>query len=206
MSKPSDAGSSRLPGRPRTVSDDALYGACLAVLAEHGSVGLTLARVASVLGVTPAAVRQRFGSKRGLLLEIARRRAAGVAAGVEAARRRPGSRVDALEAFLMGRIEGLDEPVRVANAITAYVDNAADPDLRVLFDDELTEMERGIGKLLAEAAEAGEIEGPVTSTFTSAVFAAFEGVVTIWAIAPRGRVRERVHETLAVVLGRSVPR
>jgi AcrR family transcriptional regulator len=206
MSKKPGVETARTPGRPRTVSDDSIYGACLGVLAEHGSVGLTLARVASELGVTPAAIRQRFGSKRGVLLEIARRRAFGVGAGVAVARRLPGARLDALEAFLMGRIEGLDEPVRVANAITAYVDNAADPELRALFDGELAEMERGIGSLLADAAEAGEIEGPVTPALTSAVFAAFEGAVTIWAIAPRGAVGERVHEALAVVLGRSVPR
>jgi AcrR family transcriptional regulator len=188
------------------MSDEAIYVAAVGVLAERGSNGLTLARVAGALGVTPAAVRQRFGSKRGLLLGLARRRASGVQAGLAAAKERQGARLDALEAFLMGRIEGLDDPVRLANAISAYVDNAGDAELRALFEGELAEMGRCVGELLADAAAAGELSAPVTPALTSTVFAAFEGALTIWAIAPRGTVDERVHEALAVVLRRQVSR
>ncbi len=190
----------RRPGRPRTVSDDAIYAAALSVLAEHGSSGLTLARLAAALGVTPAAVRQRFGSKRGLLLEIARRRTSGVGAGFAAARSPGGSPLDVLETALLARLEGLTEPVRLANGISAYVDNAGDPDLRAMFEAELLEMERQVGLLLREAADAGEIDITVTPEFVSAVFAAFEGAITVWAIAPRGRVEDRVREALAVVI------
>src|SRR5512143_2648306 len=105
----------RKPGRPRTVSDEAIYWAAVGVLAEHGAGGLTLARVAEALGVTSAAVRQRFGSKRGLLLDIARRRASGVDVGFAAARERHRSPLAALEAALLGRIDGLGTPVRLAN-------------------------------------------------------------------------------------------
>jgi AcrR family transcriptional regulator len=192
----------RRPGRPRTMTDDAIYGAALTVLADHGSAGLTLARLAAVLGVTPAAVRQRFGSKRGLLLEMARRRASEVEKGFAMAREVNDSPIAALEAALLGRLEGLSEPVRLANAISAYVDNAGDPDLRALFDAELTAMERCVGVLLEEGADVGEIAGPVTPQFTSALFAAFEGALTVWAIAPRGRVEDRVRETLDLVLRR----
>ena len=192
----------RKPGRPRTMSDEAIYWAAVGVLAEHGSNGLTLARVAEALGVTPAAVRQRFGSKRGLLLDMARRRTSGVEAGFAEAGERHESRLQALEAALLARISGLEEPVRLANAISAYVDNAADPDLRALFDGELTEMERCVHSMLVEAARAGEIDRPPTPELASAVFSTFEGVLTVWAIAPRGSVRDRVHEALVVVVGR----
>jgi AcrR family transcriptional regulator len=185
------------------MTDDAIYGAALTVLADRGSAGLTLARLAAALGVTPAAVRQRFGSKRGLLLEMARRRASEVEAGFSDARAGHRSRLDALEAALLARLVGLTEPVRLANAISAYVDNAGDPELRALFDAELTAMERCVGVLLEEAADAGEIAGPVTPQFTSALFAAFEGALTVWAIAPRGQVEDRVRETLDVVLRRA---
>ena len=48
----------RQPGRPRVMSDDAIYLAGLQVLAVHGSDGITLGRVAQILGVTPVRVRQ----------------------------------------------------------------------------------------------------------------------------------------------------
>jgi AcrR family transcriptional regulator len=190
----------RRPGRPRTISDDAIYAAAFGVLASHGSRGLTLSRVAVELGVTPAAIRQRFGSKRGLLLEMAGRRASGVEATFLAARAAHGSKLDALEAALLARTEGLDDPDRLANAMSAYTDNARDPELRALFQGELTEVERCVGELLREAAEAGEISGPVTPQLVTVVFAAFEGALTVWSIAPRGSVGERVREALAVLL------
>ncbi len=203
MSNDEVGSQTRKPGRPRTMSDEAIFWASVSVLADHGSGGLTLARVAGALGVTPAAVRQRFGSKRGLLVDMARRRTSGVEAGFVAASEAYEGRLQALEAALLTRIAGLEEPVRLANAITAYVDNAADPDLRALFDGELVEMERCVLSMLCEAAAAGEIDRPATPELASAVFATFEGVLTVWAIAPRGDVRERVHAALEVVLGRS---
>ncbi len=192
----------RRPGRPRIVSDDAIYAAAVGVLAEHGSSGLTLARLAAVLGVTPAAVRQRFGSKRGLLLDMARRRGTGVEPSFAAARAAHDSPIEALSAALLARLEGLSEPARLANAISAYVDNAHDHELRALFAAELTLMERCVGELLVEAVDAGEIDGPVTPQLTATVFAAFEGALTIWAIAPRGRLEDRVRETLDTILRR----
>lgn len=195
----------RKPGRPRTITDEAIYRAAVTVLAEHGSNGLTLARLAEALGVTPAAVRQRFGSKRGLLLEMARRRTSGVEAGFDAARRAYSSRLQALEAALLARIEGLEEPVRLANAISAYVDNAANSELRALFCGELVRMEGCVHQLLEEAGSAGEIDVPVTPRLASAVFAAFEGALTVWSIAPNGRVEDRVHEALEVVLSLEFP-
>ena len=194
----------RRPGRPRSISDEAIYLAAIEVLAKHGSNGLTLARVAEALDVTPAAVRQRFGSKRGLLLDMARRRTSGVEEGFEFARAKHASRLQALEAALLARIGGFDQPARLANAISAYVDNAGDEELRALFDAELTEMEGSVARMLEDAADAGEIDRPVPE-LAPTVFAAFEGAITIWAIAPRGRVEDRVHEALEVVLGRKFP-
>jgi AcrR family transcriptional regulator len=205
MSNQNGAASPRRPGRPRTVSDDDIYLASISVVAEHGVTGLTLGRVASLLHVTAAAVGQRFGSKKGLLTEIARRRTSGVEAGFERARATQPSTLQALEAALLARIEGLTEPRRLANAISTYVDSGGDPDLRAYFEDELAAMERGVGRLLGQARAAGEIGVEVTPELASAVFAAFEGVVTLWAIAPRGRVEDRVHETLEVVLGAFPP-
>jgi AcrR family transcriptional regulator len=201
MSNREQSPEARRPGRPRTVSDDEIYTAAVGVLAAHGSRGLTLARVAVELGITPAAVRQRLGSKRGLLLEMARRRASGVEAGFAAARAAYESKLDALEAALLCRMEGFDDPERLAKAMSVYSDNAGDPEMRAFFHTELTEVERCIGELLEEAAAAGEISRPVTPELVSVVFMAFEGALTVWSLAPRGRVEERVGEALAVLLG-----
>jgi AcrR family transcriptional regulator len=193
----------RQPGRPRVISDDAIYLAGLQVLAEHGSKGLTLARMARVLGVTPAAVRQRFGSKRGLLVEMARRRVEQTELRFASARAAHDSPLEALQAAFVAEMDRIGEPRQLANAISAYTDNVDDAEMRAAFAAELAAMERHTGELLEEAIEVGEIRGPVTPGLVSTVLAAVEGTMLIWAIAPRGEIKDRIHEAVEVALGRA---
>src|SRR5215470_14861399 len=63
--------------RPRETTDDAILEAAGRAIAKVGPARLTLAHVAAEVGVAPATLLQRFGSKRGLLLALARQAAAG---------------------------------------------------------------------------------------------------------------------------------
>ena len=62
-------------GRPRGIDDAAILRATVDVIGRVGPVGLTLAAVASEVGLVPGTLVQRFGSKRGLLLALAERAA-----------------------------------------------------------------------------------------------------------------------------------
>jgi AcrR family transcriptional regulator len=200
------APTARQSGRPRTISDDAIYLAGLQVLAEHGSKGLTLARLARVLGVTPAAVSQRFGSKRGLLVEMSRRRVEQTELRFASARAAHDSPLEALQAAFVAELDQIGEPRQLANAISAYTDNVDDAEMRAAFAAELAAMERHIGELLEDAVRVGEIRGPVTSELVSTVLAAVEGTMLVWAIAPRGEIKERIHQAVEVALGRAAAR
>jgi AcrR family transcriptional regulator len=61
----------RVSPRPRQASDAEILAAALTAILRHGPVRLTLAHVAREAGLSPAALVQRFGSKRGLLLAVA---------------------------------------------------------------------------------------------------------------------------------------
>lgn len=184
------------------MSDDAIYLAGLQVLAEHGSAGLTLGRVAKILAVTPAAVRQRFGSKRGFLVEMAKRRVEQTERRFAAGRAANSSPLEALHAAFVAEMDQIGEPQQVANAFSAYTDNIDDPEMRATFAVELAAMERHIGELLKEAVKAGELTVSVTPQLVSTVLASVEGTMLIWAIAPRGDIKARVHDVVEVVLGR----
>lgn len=184
------------------MSDDAIYLAGLQTLAEHGSDGLTLGRVAQVLGVTPAAVRQRFGSKRGFLVEMAKRRVEQTERRFATARAAFQSPLEALQAAFVAELDQIAEPHQVANAFSAYTNNIGDPEMRAAFATELATMERHISELLTEAAERGEVAGPVTPELVSTVLAAVEGTMLIWAIAPRSDLKQCIAEAVQVVLGR----
>src|SRR5260370_26537524 len=63
--------------RPRASSDADLLLATARAVSRIGPARLTLADVAKEAGVAPATLMQRFGSKRGLLLALARTSAEG---------------------------------------------------------------------------------------------------------------------------------
>jgi AcrR family transcriptional regulator len=191
----------RQPGRPRVMTDDAIYMAGLEVLAEVGSERLTLARMAGVLGVTPAAVRQRFGSKRGLLVEMARRRADQTERRFAEARMAHGSPLEALQAAFVAELDQISEPKQLANAMSAYTDNVDNDEMRAAFATELAVMERHVTELLALAVEEGEVRGPVTAELVSSVLAAVEGTMLIWALVPRGDLKERIRRAVEMALG-----
>src|SRR5262245_49678369 len=56
--------------RPRTASNESILDAAFRVITRLGPANLTLADVAGEVGLSPATLVQRFGSKRGLLLAL----------------------------------------------------------------------------------------------------------------------------------------
>ena len=64
--------------RPRTVSDEAILAATARMIGRVGPVRLTLADVGGEVGLSPATLLQRFGSKRGLLIALVEQSVHGV--------------------------------------------------------------------------------------------------------------------------------
>ncbi|HEX6597146.1 MAG TPA: helix-turn-helix domain-containing protein, partial [Acidimicrobiales bacterium] len=97
-------------GRPRLASDDDILDATARAVSRHGPGQLTLATVAGEAGITAAAILQRFGSKRGLLLALSRRSTAGAAEAVAAAlaRSKTGSPREALAPRRTGELGAVD--------------------------------------------------------------------------------------------------
>ena len=94
-------------GRPRTVSDDAIFEAVAAVVTEAGPTGLTLAAVADRVGLSAPALTQRFGSKRSLLLAHAEAAATRVDDVFNKVRGRSPTALSALRAALLELTAGI---------------------------------------------------------------------------------------------------
>src|SRR5688572_18861001 len=59
--------------RPRKASDDEIFQATLRAMGRLTPAELTLKEIADEAGLTPGALVQRFGSKRGLMLALMER-------------------------------------------------------------------------------------------------------------------------------------
>src|SRR5688572_11144017 len=145
--------SSPMP-RPRTVSDQQIMMATIGAMSRLGPVKLTLADVAEDVGLSPAALVKRFGSKRGLLLAVSQAGSGGMAEGFARMRERATSPLAALldaTTYLAKHTKSAEE---LANHLAFLQVDVTDPDFR----KPMVEMSRatiaGYEGLLADAIAA----------------------------------------------------
>src|SRR5262249_27482230 len=116
--------------RPRKVSDEELFAATHAMMARVGPGELTLAAIAREAGVTAAVLVQRFGSKRRLLLALARRAAGASGALVADLRRHHPSPLAALRAYAACMAQLAASPAALARSLAYLEIDLTDADFR----------------------------------------------------------------------------
>ena len=169
-------------GRPRTVSDEQVLDAALAVLGELGVHGVTLALVAERCGVRAPSLSERFGSKRQLLLRAVRRGAAAGVARITAATEAPGPACPAIVAALGGLAAGVGDR-RGAPAMLSLLQLDVDDEELGLFTAEYMNPVRSLLRRLLERAQAdGELVPGDPDTRALALQSAFHGALLVWTL------------------------
>ncbi len=187
-------------GRRKVTSDTDVLIATLRVISRVGPARLTLADVASEVGLSPATLLQRFGSKRGLLLALAAQGTAGVKecfAHVRAVHRSP---MDALLAALDEFTGMAETPESVANSLAFLEIDLTDPDFHRLALAGSRDTLAGYRALLDEAVSAGELVPCNTAALARALSAMCSGSLLTWAIMRQGTVRDWVRKDIEMVL------
>ncbi|MEU4832719.1 TetR/AcrR family transcriptional regulator [Streptosporangium sp. NPDC023615] len=173
--------------RPRTTSDEAILRAAGRAIGGHGPAGLTLAAVATEAGLSPAALVQRFGSKRGLLLAFAEWSASGTGEVFGRARRRHDSPLTALYEALTELASTMGTPEEAANALAFLQLDLTDPEFREHAVTQARRMREEITGLLAEAVVTGELTGNADPVrLARAVQVAYNGTLILWALTGEG--------------------
>ena len=143
--------SSIMSPRPRTVDDREIIAGAARVIRRVGPARLTLASVAEEVGLSPAALIQRFGSKRGLLLAITESGSEDPGPWIARLRERHPSPLAALREFLLGFTRMASTPDEMANHLAFFQMDLTDPDLRGLTLAVLASNERAVAGLLRDA-------------------------------------------------------
>ncbi|GGM82003.1 TetR family transcriptional regulator [Thermopolyspora flexuosa] len=197
-----------MPGRPRSVSDEAIFEAVTAVISDVGPKGLTLAAVAKRVGLTASALTQRFGSKHGLLVAFATREAANVAGIFAKARATHLDPLTALITTLSTLPTGITTPESLANNLAFLQLDLTDPELRPHAVTQSRALRAEITTLLTEAIEYGLL-APTTSpeTLAADLYATYCGAMLTWAIDGTGPLpdwlTQHLERTLAPYLTQS---
>ena len=178
--------------RPRTVSDDAVLDATARAVGRFGPARLTLAHVADEVGLAPATVVQRFGSKRGLLLALARRRTEFGGAGP--------TRIEALIAGLVELSAPVRTPEALANNLAFLQLDLSDPEFRAEAVAHFDAMREHVEAQLRAAVDAGELAGADVGRLAETVVTVYNGALISWAVLRAGPLEDWLRRQLEAVL------
>lgn len=186
--------------RPRQASNEDILRAAFRAIARLGPGRLTLADVAAEAGLSAAAVVQRFGSKRALLLGAAADAAGGGAYIFPALREQHRSPLAALIALadcmeIMGTT-----PVEIANNLAFLHIHLIDPDFHRHALAGSRGTHAGIRALIRDAIAAGELTRANPDRLASAVQATINGSLLNWAVHREGRLSDWIRRDLRTVL------
>ena len=192
--------------RPRTVDDEQILVAAASAVGDLGPARVTLADVGRRVGLSPATLLQRFGSKRGLLLAVA-------ASGTEAmpARIRTAARsqhvLDSLVGVLAELTAAMEQPAQYANHLSFLLMDLSDPEFQALSRRHVQAVQAALADVLQVAADRGELAGAADAARLSRlVHAVYNGALLGWGMAPDGRPADAVRSALLDVLELVAPR
>jgi AcrR family transcriptional regulator len=186
--------------RPKTVDDDAVLDAAGRLIGRAGPAAVTFAAVAAEVGLSPATLVQRFGSKRGLLLALAGRGAGTGGDALRAAAARHRSPLRALAAGLVDMAAGLASPEVLANHLAFLQFDLGDPEFHALAHAHAAAVRTAIRALLDAAVAAGELAPTDTARLAAAVQTTYNGALITWAIERRGRLDAWLRHELDTLL------
>jgi AcrR family transcriptional regulator len=189
--------------RPKQASDDDILRAAFRAIAQLGPAKLTLAAVAAEAGLTAAALVQRFGSKRALLLAAAADAAGGDAYIFPELRRQHSSAVAAILALAdcMAVLVG-PTPTALAHNLAFLQIDLADADFHRHTLARSRGMRAGIRDLVRDAVAAGELVRCDPDRVASALQATLNGSLVTWAVHREGTLAAWVRRDLQTMLAR----
>ena len=187
--------------RPRKVSDDDIFAATHRATMRLAPSELTLAEIAAEAGVTAGAIAQRFGSKRALLLALAR--AAAESTGdfigqLRASHRSPLAAVGAYAECMAGLAQS---PAALARNLAYLQIDLADPDFREQLSVQARLTRAGLRGLLEAAVAAGELKrGTDVTALARTVEAIISGSLMTWAFYHDGPADRWIRQDVNAVL------
>jgi AcrR family transcriptional regulator len=185
--------------RPRTISDEEVLDAVLALAHRVGPARLTFAMAAAEVGLSAATLVQRFGTKRELLLAAAKR---GIDLWVDALNR--STATPPLARIVEGLVLAADPvatPEQMANSVAMLQLDLADPDFHAETLRGARTVRARIMRDLDAALAAGELRsGTDVAKLAKLVETTYHGAMIGWAIHREGTLANWMRDQLEAVL------
>jgi AcrR family transcriptional regulator len=186
--------------RPRTVSDEDILAATARMIGRVGPVRLTLAAVGDEVGLSPATLLQRFGSKRGLLIALVKQNVDSVDRRFRDRRAASSSALDAVVAAASDVATHMRTPEELANNLAFFQIDLSDPEFHRLAVEHSRRVRSGFRALLDAAVQAGELRSCDTEALANALQGIAAGSLLNWAIHRDGPLVAWVRADIATLL------
>ncbi len=186
--------------RPRTQDDAAILEAAGRIIARVGPAKFTLADVAREAGLSAATLVQRFGSKRGLMLALARAARDSVDTCFAAVRAAHPSPLEALVAAATEMTKYVTSPEEMSNHLAFLQTDLSDPEFYAVMRDNSSRIEAGYRALIDAAVAEDELRPCDTRRLARAVGAMSGGSLIGWAVYRQGTAEAWVRRDLATLL------
>ena len=186
--------------RPRATSDADLLMAAARAVSKVGPAKLTLADVAAEAKVAPATLMQRFGSKRGLLLALAKLGAGGAEeqfATLKAAHPSPLAALRATAECMAGMATS---PEELANHLAFLCLDLTDPEFRQYALAHAHSFRAGLQHLADAAVAAGELLPCDTARLARLLQEMFNGSLVMWALYREGAALDWLRQDMEMLL------
>lgn len=187
--------------RPRKVSDDEIHAAAYRTMARVGPGELTLAAIAAEAGVTAAALSQRFGSKRQLMLSLAASAADSAGSMIRSLAERHRSPLAAVREYAECMAHLAASPAEMARNLAYLQIDLSDEEFRGHLARQGRATRAGLQDLLAQAVAAREL---AASTDVGALARTLEvtinGSLLTWAFYQEGTAARYLRRNADAVL------
>jgi AcrR family transcriptional regulator len=200
-------GPPRRRGRPRAFDPDAALTQAMDVFWKEGFAATSLDDLSLATGLNRPSLYGAFGDKRALYIKAYRRyrqhvREAFTPLFAESAPLRAKLRrilLAALDLYLSGE----DGPRGCFTVLTASSDAIADPEIRDIVAEAIETIDRGFGRLFAEAREAGELPADTDARRLARMASATIHTLSVRARAryPRAELVPIVDDAVATICG-----
>jgi AcrR family transcriptional regulator len=187
--------------RPRKATDEQIFLAAQRVMGRLGPKDLTLAAIAAEAGVTAAALVQRFGSRRELLLTMTRLFAEGSGDFFRQLREKHRSPLAALRDYAECMSHLAESPAALARNLAYLQIDLTDEDFRKHLVVQARATRTGLKALIREAVKMKEL-GLRTNAGVLArtVEAILSGSMMSWGFYRQGSARRWMRRDLEAVL------
>jgi AcrR family transcriptional regulator len=177
--------------RPRKVSDEQVYEAAMRVMSRVAPSELTLTAIAEEAGVTAGALVQRFGSKRDLMLRMARLLSTDTREFFRRLRAEHDSPLAVIRAYAACMADMAVTPEALTRNFAYLQADLEDPALREQLVAMARETRRELLALVRSAKDRGELEPETPAPeLVSNIEAIVSGALLTWAFHRKGKAAD----------------